>query len=231
MVINHFDEFPLKTNKLKDYTSFKKAYYIIKNKEHLTKQGLDKLTSIKSSMNLGLSPELKLAFPNIKTSLIKEPHNHNTKDGNIKANIGTINFNPNWISGFASGEGSFQVNIRKIKKLDNKYQVLLTFSIGQHSRDELLLKSLAKYLDCGKVIKKINSKNNTEFFEFSVSRFKDVNEKIISLFLKYPIQGIKFLDFQDFYNVANLMNKKTHLTDLGLNKIRLIKQGMNSNRI
>jgi hypothetical protein len=41
-----------------------------------------------------------------------------------------------------------------------------------------------------------------------VSRFKDVNEKIISLFLKYPIQGIKLLDFQDFYNVANLMNKK-----------------------
>ena len=48
------------------------------------------------------------------------------------------------------------MNIRKIKKLrtDNKYQVGLIFSIGQHSRDELLLKSLAKYLDCGKVIKK-----------------------------------------------------------------------------
>jgi len=163
MVINHFDKFPLKTNKKKDYTSFKKAYYIIKNKEHLTKQGLDKLVSIKSSMNLGLSPELKLAFPNINTSLIKEPNiiyptrcnhnhnhnhnnnnnqNHNTKDGYIKANIS--NFDPNWISGFASGEGSFQVGISKIKKLDNKYQVLLTFSIGQHSRDELLLKSLAK---------------------------------------------------------------------------------------
>jgi hypothetical protein len=41
----------------------------------------------------------------------------------------------------------------------------------------------------------------------------------------------KLLDYQDFYNVANLMNKKTHLTDLGLNKIRLIKQGMNRNRI
>jgi hypothetical protein len=125
MVINHFDKFPLKTKKLKDYTSFKKAYYIIKNKEHLTNQGLDKLVSIKSSMNLGLSPELKLALlklPNINTSLIKEPnityssgynHNNNTKDGNIQANI--FNFYPNWISGFASGEGSFQVDIRKLK--------------------------------------------------------------------------------------------------------------------
>jgi hypothetical protein len=76
-------------------------------------------------MNLGLSPELKLALlklPNINTSLIKEPnityssgynHNNNTKDGNIQANI--FNFYPNWISGFASGEGSFQVDIRKLK--------------------------------------------------------------------------------------------------------------------
>ena len=64
-----------------------------------------------------------------------------------------------------------------------------------------------------------------------MSRFKDVNEKIISLFLKYPIQGQKLLDFQDFCIVANLMNNKSHLTNDGLNQIRLIKQGMNSYRI
>jgi LAGLIDADG endonuclease len=139
-------------------------------------------------------------------------------------------FYPNWVSGFASGDGSFQVEIRKIKNLD-KYQVLLKFSIGQHSRDKQLLKSLSNYLDCGRVQKKINSKYNTEFFEFCVSRFKDVNEKIIFLFLKYPIQGQKFLDFQDFCKVANLMNKKTHLTSEGLNQIRLIKQGLNSYRL
>ena len=93
------------------------------------------------------------------------------------------------------------------------------------------MKSLAVYLNCGKVKKKINSKNNTEFFEFSVSRFKDINEKIIFSFLKYPIQGQKLLDFQDFCIVANLMNNKTYLTSDGLNQIRLIKQGMNSYRI
>jgi hypothetical protein len=231
MVINHFDTFPLKTNKLKDYKFFKKAYYIIKNKEHLTKQGLEKLILIKSSMNLGLSPELKLAFPIFNScSLIKNYRNISTPIlGKVLPN--SENFEPNWVAGFASGEGSFQVNIRKIKKLDNKYQVLLTFSIGQHGREELLLKNLANYLGCGRVQKKINSKNNTEFFEFSVSKFKDVNEKIIFLFLNYPIQGQKILDFQDFCNVANLMNKKSHLTNLGLNQIRLIKQGMNSYRI
>jgi hypothetical protein len=66
----------LKTKKLKDYKFFKKAYYIIINKEHLTKQGLDILVSIKSSINLGLSPELKLAFPNINIyPVISETNN------------------------------------------------------------------------------------------------------------------------------------------------------------
>ena len=56
------------------------------------------------------------------------------------------------ISGFTSEDGSFQVEIKKIK--NDKYQVLLKFSIGQHSKDKLLLKSLAVYLNCRKVKKK-----------------------------------------------------------------------------
>ena len=152
-VINHFDKFPLKTKKIKDYKNFKKAYYIIINKEHLTKQGLDLLVSIKSSMNLGLSPELNLAFQDINLySVINEPYNISAT-APFTSSLSIIEeFDPNWVSGFASGDGSFQVEIRKIKI--DKYQVLLKFSIGQHSRDELLLKSLAVYLDCGKVKKK-----------------------------------------------------------------------------
>jgi hypothetical protein len=55
LIINHFDQFPLKTKKLNDYKLFKLAFNIIKNKEHLTKEGFNKLLSIKSSMNKGLS--------------------------------------------------------------------------------------------------------------------------------------------------------------------------------
>jgi hypothetical protein len=35
------------------------------NKEHLTMEGLKRLVAIKGSINLGLSPELKSAFPDI----------------------------------------------------------------------------------------------------------------------------------------------------------------------
>jgi hypothetical protein len=37
------------------------------NKEHLTLDGIHKLISIKTAMNLGLSPDLKAAFPNIES--------------------------------------------------------------------------------------------------------------------------------------------------------------------
>ena len=71
LIINHFYKFTLKTKKLNDYKLFKLAFNIIKNKEHLTKEGFNKLLSMKSSKNKGLSPELKLAFPNISPLILE----------------------------------------------------------------------------------------------------------------------------------------------------------------
>jgi LAGLIDADG endonuclease len=65
-IIDHFDKFPLITNKLNDYKLFKLAYILFLKKEQLTLEGIKKLVSIKSSMNLGLSPELKTIFSNIE---------------------------------------------------------------------------------------------------------------------------------------------------------------------
>jgi len=52
------------------------------NKEHLTTSGIEKLVAIKTNLNLGLSDELKLAFPKvlpiqrplIENQLIKDPN-------------------------------------------------------------------------------------------------------------------------------------------------------------
>jgi hypothetical protein len=65
VIIDHFYKYPLITNKLADYNLFKSAYSILINKEHLTQEGLYKLVSIKGSLNLGLSSELKSAFPDV----------------------------------------------------------------------------------------------------------------------------------------------------------------------
>jgi hypothetical protein len=50
---------------------------------------------------------------------------------------------------------------------------------------------------------------------FVVVKFRDIFEKIIPLFDKHPIKGIKALDYSDFKKVANLMYNKQHLTEEG----------------
>jgi hypothetical protein len=47
---------------------------------------------------------------------------------------------------------------------------------------------------------------------------------------KYPLQGIKILDYADFCKVAELMQEKAHLTSEGLDQILEIKAGMNTGR-
>ena len=71
IIINHFNNYPLITQKSVDYKLFKMAFYIIQKKKHLTQKGLTKIVAIKGSLNLGLSPELKVAFP--ETVIVKRP--------------------------------------------------------------------------------------------------------------------------------------------------------------
>jgi hypothetical protein len=50
---------------------------------------------------------------------------------------------------------------------------------------------LAGFFGCGAVYQ------NRGAFRFIVNKLSDINEKIIPFFIKYPVQGKKFLDFQD----------------------------------
>ena len=61
---------------------------------------------------------------------------------------------------------------------------------------------------------------------------KDFSDQIgkISFFDKYPLQGIKAKDFEDFKKVANLMQSKAHLTQEGFEEICKIRSGMNTKR-
>jgi len=65
IILNHFDKYPLISQKRADYELFKEAYNIVLNKEHLTDKGLRKIIALRASLNLGLSEELKTAFPDI----------------------------------------------------------------------------------------------------------------------------------------------------------------------
>jgi hypothetical protein len=64
VITNHFDNYPLITQKFADYLLFKQSIDLIQKKLHLTEQGLLKLLGIKSVLNGGLSEKFKETFPN-----------------------------------------------------------------------------------------------------------------------------------------------------------------------
>jgi hypothetical protein len=65
VITNHFDNYPLITQKLADYLLFKQSIDLIQKKLHLTEKGLLTLVGIKSVLNWGLSEKFKETFPNM----------------------------------------------------------------------------------------------------------------------------------------------------------------------
>ena len=161
-------------------------------------------------MNLGLSDQLKKAFPEVAPEIRPLVENAIIPD-------------PNWLAGFTSAEGCFFIKIRE-SNTKIGYRVELVFQVTQHSPDEKLLRRIISYLICGNVYKKRDT------FNFEVSKFCDITDKIIPFFKKYPIRGVKALDFEDFCWAAELIKEKKHLTAEGLEEIRKIKAGMNTGR-
>lgn len=195
VILNHFDKYPLITLKWVNYQLFKSAILLIINKEHLAEEGLRKIVSIKASLNWGISDELKVAFTDIipgykpVMEIPKIP-------------------SPEWIAGFTSAEGCFFVNIRESSASLLKKKVLLNFIITQHINEQELMRNLIEYFGCGNIY--FNGKA-VYFLAKHVTKISEIN-KVISLFKKHKVLGVKYKDFEDLCIVAELMKTKAHLT-------------------
>ena len=217
-IIEHFTKYPLRTKKYADFILFTKAFYIVNNKEHLSKAGLVQLVNIRGSLNQGLSERLKVAFP--KNVPVPRPQVPKT---NLDSNTPGIK---HWLAGFVSGEGCFVIKVSKSKTHKLGKSVTLNFLIIQHKRDRELLESFSYVLGCGRV----SIKEATGIVTFAVTDFNNITDKIIPLFEECPILGVKAKDFEDFKKASYLIKDKAHLTWEGLAKILLIKSRMNTKR-
>ena len=96
IIINHFYKYPLLTKKRIDFILFKLIVDLMKNREHLTHEGLRKIVALKASMNRGLTEELVKAFPNILPHEITLPVPFPSLEESIDLN---------WLAGFTEAEG------------------------------------------------------------------------------------------------------------------------------
>lgn len=210
----------------------------MKQGEHFTEKGILKIIGLKSSLNWGLPDNLTNAFPPKAIVHIPRP---------VFVFKGIPD--PFWISGFTSGDGSFNLKIGSSATTSIGVRIQLRFGIGLHIRELDVIRGLANYfnsttplaskrLDISAAVvesSSLSTKNISilsKVVNFQITNFSDIIDIIIPFFEKYPIQGIKALDFEDFKRVAEIMKTKNHLTKEGgyTTKILKIKQGMNQNR-
>ena len=91
------------------------------------------------------------------------------------------------------GEGNFDAGVRKSSESKLGLKPYLRFRITQHERDVNLINLLKDYFDSGNVEK------HTSFpaVILVVTKFSDLFNKVLPFFEKYPMVGVKQLDFQD----------------------------------
>lgn len=168
VIIPHFDQYPLITQKIADYLLFKQAIELLSLNIQSDIGKLYEIIGLKAGMNSGLSDKLKHEFLNVISA--KRP-------------VPVVNFtkipNPNWLAGFVDGEGCFYVNTKTAKGYLTGYQIIMSFFIAQHVRDELLLSKLIDYLGCGKIEKASTRPDGITFVTY---KFSDIRDKIIPFF-------------------------------------------------
>nr|AMX22321.1 hypothetical protein [Cryphonectria parasitica] len=103
---------------------------------------------------------------------------------------------------------------------------MLRFKLGLNERDKAILENIITYLGCGT----LSFNKVTNSYNLTISSLGAHINKIIPLFDKNPIQGVKALDYLDWRKVAFLMKEGLHLTEKGLKEIQSIKAGMNKGR-
>jgi hypothetical protein len=75
-------------------------------------------------------------------------------------------------------------------------------------------------------------RSNGSVCEYSVTSIDDIKSKIIPFFDKYPLQGVKLLDYLDFKKAVLLKpDKRVCLGKELLEEIRQLKNGMNRGRL
>lgn len=208
-ILPHFEKYPLVTLKIKDYLLFKEIVLLMEKGEHNSLPGLLKIFSLKAILNKGLPSVVKAEFPDIIPAIAPE------------FNI-PFNFNPHWLSGFITAEGSFFISLYVNEKRKAGYAISLVFCLSQHIKDIELLEKLAKYLGCG-IIRKAN---NRETAEWIITKSDDINLNLIPLLTKYTLSGVKLLDFERFKKASFLIKNKMHLTSEGVTLIKAIKDAM-----
>lgn len=188
-IIPHFLKYPLRGTKYLDFLYFKEALDIIESKEHLTDEGLNKLSILSKSMNKGRE---------FSANDYYSP-NH-TKEN-------CINYMPidgHYINGFIEGDGSLILQLGKVFGI-------MRLCITQHINNRALMDSIAKYFKSSSNVY-LGRPYDVQIILSGTQLWENV---LFKHFEKYPMYGTKKLRLNKLLLIRELKKDNKHLIQVG----------------
>jgi hypothetical protein len=121
--------------------------------------------------------------------------------------------NPAFVSGFVDGEGCFTFYFTKRGNIG--LQITPSFSVSQSTRSKEIILGLQEFFNCGGIRK--STRDGT--LKFESRAIKDINQKIIPFFKRYPLYTTKWYDFEIFCYVCSMIQRGLHLNKDGMLEI------------
>jgi hypothetical protein len=140
-----------------------------------------------------------------------------------------MSFNPRSISvqigyyltGFADGEGSFNISFRKRDDYKNFWKISACFNISQ--KDPVILSLFKKHLECGTMRQRQDG-----IWYYEVNNINSICENVIPFFEIFPfLSAKKKNDFSKFKKIVYMLKGGKHHSPEGIREIMKLRDMMN----
>lgn len=138
-----------------------------------------------------------------------------------------LNYN-NWLTGFIEADGSFQIRTSVTSK-QKRIALGLEISQARITRYGYSTHDMISIISNFLQVRTTETRSDSKYPQYRVRTYSVETNKIISDYLtRYPLQGSKQLDFQDWNRVLDIFKNNKHI--INISEITAIKDKINQKR-
>ncbi len=129
-----------------------------------------------------------------------------------------------YLAGFADGEGSFNVSLRRKDDHTLGWQIVATFNVSQ--RDKTVLTLYKRHLGCGRL-----QPRKDGVWYYVVQNPTALHVRVIPFFRQFSfLSETKKRNFSIFRTIVSMMTANEHTSPEGLRRIMEIREKLNEGR-
>ncbi len=135
-----------------------------------------------------------------------------------------------YLAGFTDGEGCFYIGVHPTPNVALGIQVVPEFHVSQNGERISVLQLFQDKLGCGLIKRNASATARDQTWVYVVKRHDDLHEAVLPFFTKFPLRSDKQNQFLKFKQVVEMMHRKEHLNNEGLQDILQIAFTMNGSK-